>query len=503
MKRMMLLLFLLFSHSLFSLEHCRQHDFEISRIRSMAADDLYTAHIKGGKLFSISSHVVSAKDRAWYAVEYKASYTEFSAVFRDFLNRSQTAGIPFLQEGLMKNGEMFFDVYNQCIAKHDNLKAYYERGRILFDRGLYGASLADVQHVLERGCPEDFLKGLKQEDVLYVKGQAFLEMGLYNDAICTLSELIKHDPKNKNAYFSRSTAYFEEGQFDESLIDYLMSEKEKELSKIESKAPLEFREALLNALVEGGLDGAKDFVPSLCHSVYGMGTSLWAFTQHPISCTTHFCNSCYELTAAISDQIRNLDWRMMDKCCTELKQLYQNFDLLSEAEKGHLIGYTIGKYGTDILAGGATLKGISALQKIKEANRLCNLEAAVISNANKETIINGALQHKIERDAFFQNIKIHTDRQNKHIPGKHNYEEGKSIFSHQDPEGLLKRFAGKGRPVGGKQPGQSDYREIIDFGEEIGTWKSVDGKHSVITTKGSIRYSKDGAHIVPADPKQW
>lgn len=77
---------------------------------------------------------------------------------------------------------------------------------------------------------------------------------------------------------------------------------------------------------------------------------------------------------------------------------------------------------------------------------------------------------------------------------------GKSIFEHSDPQGLLNKFAGKGRPIDAS-PGSLYYKELVDFGENIGVWKDKYNTLSLPTTKGTIHYSKDGAHIIPAHPK--
>ena len=42
------------------------------------------------------------------------------------------------------------------------------------------------------------------------------------------------------------------------------------------------------------------------------------------------------------------------------------------------------------------------------------------------------------------------------------------------------------------------YKEVVDFKEHIGIWKNK--TESLPTTKGTIHYAKDGAHIVPAHP---
>ena len=90
------------------------------------------------------------------------------------------------------------------------------------------------------------------------------------------------------------------------------------------------------------------------------------------------------------------------------------------------------------------------------------------------------------------------------MPGSHNYQpEGtRSIFAHNDPERLIKEYAGTGQPKGKKVPGEAGYVERVDFGEMIGYY--INEKNPSVklpTTKGTIRYAKDGAHIVPSDPK--
>jgi filamentous hemagglutinin len=85
----------------------------------------------------------------------------------------------------------------------------------------------------------------------------------------------------------------------------------------------------------------------------------------------------------------------------------------------------------------------------------------------------------------------------------HNYEANKcrSILTHSDPEKLLSEHAGKGIPKNDILPGAAGYVERVDFGETIGYY--VDEKNPAVkipTTKGTIKYSKDGAHIVPSNP---
>lgn len=97
--------------------------------------------------------------------------------------------------------------------------------------------------------------------------------------------------------------------------------------------------------------------------------------------------------------------------------------------------------------------------------------------------------------------KVKSGAQEKHIPETPNYKQEvangkkKSIFygDNKKAQELLDKYAGKGEFL-------KNGREVIDFGQKIG--KSYDMKTDkyIETTRGTIHYSKDGAHIVPAKP---
>jgi hypothetical protein len=45
----------------------------------------------------------------------------------------------------------------------------------------------------------------------------------------------------------------------------------------------------------------------------------------------------------------------------------------------------------------------------------------LISTKNKKKITQETLKHQQARENIFKNVKLHQDKQNKHVPGKHNY----------------------------------------------------------------------------------
>ncbi len=109
-----------------------------------------------------------------------------------------------------------------------------------------------------------------------------------------------------------------------------------------------------------------------------------------------------------------------------------------------------------------------------------------------------------EKSAFFSTestlrkgivTKVNKEKQWKHIVGSPYYQEGKSVFygTVDDADKLIKEFGGKGVMIGKD-------RERVDFGVVIGEYISLRDEKPMPTTIGIIHYSKNGAHIVPANP---
>lgn len=485
---------------------CNDHKQEISMIRNEAAESIYKAHRNGGRLFR-SSFVFTAQDAAYDSVSFERTYTQFSAVFNEFMSYCQPAGIPALWQGEAKMAEGFLEMYNNCIKKHANLAARYQRGKIYFDKGLYENCLTDIQSIVESGKWESSEKDkIDENNFLLMRGIAQLESSNYEEAINILCDLIKKDPANQEAYFHRASAYFETGDFELSLRDCIISEKFKGVDKVKPKTSNEFNVALSQGLLEGGKTWAIELLPSLLESLHGLGTSLWSFVKAPIDSTTNFYNACYETGEVVVEYIKTLDKEQIEEMALEIQELYHRFDSLNDAEKGHAIGYCIGRYGVDIFAGCATLKSAQVVSRLKTANRMANLEALVASEKSREAIKAAAVTHSAKREAYIVNAKIHWDRQNKHIQGKHNFDPSRGHITLENNmlETLIKEHAGKGQKVNKSAPFSPGYKERIDFEMQIGTFalKGV-GDETIFmpTNRGILHYSKEGVHLVPSAPK--
>ncbi|MGB7964112.1 MAG: polymorphic toxin type 50 domain-containing protein [Propionicimonas sp.] len=90
---------------------------------------------------------------------------------------------------------------------------------------------------------------------------------------------------------------------------------------------------------------------------------------------------------------------------------------------------------------------------------------------------------------------IHFGKQAKHLPGQPNYDSSKSTItiSIQELQRLVELKSGTGIRRG-------TYREVVDFGTVIGLHRDGPKAPGSPTTRGTIHYSKTGAHVVPAEP---
>ena len=390
----------------------------------------------------------------------------------------------------------YLPLYDFCLKKHPHPKIFYERGMLKMHSGDVEDALHDIIQMMELAQNDN--SGIELTSEMYSQeGQAYCELGLYDKAVSSLTEAIKRDPNNKEAYFHRAAAYFETGNFDQALKDYLISKEGGKISKSYIETSTDFSVALLKSAGHGAGEAIVDFVPSLCHSAYGLSTILWTTAKHPIETTKNFAGACYEMGECLSDYCSTVDWDTLDEYSQEIKTLSENFYSLSETEKGELIGYAIGKYGVEIFAGGAIIKGVKTYRNLVSANRICTLEAMALSAADKKAIAEAALKHAAARQAYIKNVKYNYDAHNKHVCGHNDFLQTRSVWEHKDPEGLLRKYSGTGHSERGVL-GTPGYKETVDFKEHIGIWKK--DNIALPTTRGTIHYGEKGAHIVPSNP---
>lgn len=102
---------------------------------------------------------------------------------------------------------------------------------------------------------------------------------------------------------------------------------------------------------------------------------------------------------------------------------------------------------------------------------------------------------RVMRQVYGFTTEIHFGRQSKHLPGQPNFDPTKSTMtlSIQTIQILVEHHAGTGRWEGAN-------KETVDFGVVIGIFRGRNQPRGVATTRGTIHYSRAGAHVVPATP---
>ncbi len=398
---------------------------------------------------------------------------------------------------------LYRNIFVWCLEHHQPEGIIFKEAVENFIAADYDKAIEQIRFLISLSEKRAFNPELISKLYL-LKGQFQSEFCQYSDAIIALTIAIEKDPTQKETYFERAVAYFELGQFEKSLEDYLLSDFENisPKNKLQRGFFSSISSGVVMGILEGAANSATEFVPETLSSLRGIGNGLWAFSKDPIGASVAFVEAA---TQCIEYLVENSSVQIAQDLVPELKKLIQNYDDLADFEKGKLIGYIIGKYGADILMCQYSVKAVKAYRNLKKANQLMTLEALASPKNVEKTLQEASQKFWAQRTAILKqnNLKIHQGRQGKHLEDHINYQELKkrkknpSIFQHPDPQRLLQTYAGTGRKVSRELPGTTGYREIVDFEEFIGYAVNEITGEKTATTFGKIHYAKDGVHIVP------
>ncbi len=397
---------------------------------------------------------------------------------------------------------IYRDIFSWCLANHQEEGMVFNGALENFLLGEFDAAIEQIRFLIDRAEEEQV-----QEELLaklhLLKGQIQSEFGLYADAVIGLTLAIQKNPDLKEAYFERASCYFELGDFNRAIEDFLASEMRSR--PIESYSQLGL--GISAGIARGAGESTLEFIPSIVGAVRGLGNGLWALVQNPAQISQDFLDAAVQCIGFIKAHSTSA---ILQEMVPELKELVQNYDQLDDFEAGNLIGHVIGKFGMDIFLSKESVVLIKAARDLKAADRLMTLEALASPSKTRE-VISVAEKHRLFREDSLRkgSLKIHEGKQGKHIVGHPNYEDivkrkllpKPSIFEHPDPNRLLRDFAGTGIKMNGDIPFTSGYVEVVDFKEFVGYVVVPNTKEKIATTMGKIHYAKDGAHIVPYTPK--
>lgn len=386
-----------------------------------------------------------------------------------------------------------------CLKYHDRPIAHFERGVFCF---LEGDTPNALEHVYKAINLSGDLDALQNQAVL-LKGQMESELGLYTEAIESLTRVIQKDPTHKVAYFERASAYFEAGEFDLALTDYLVSELKS--SPAEESFDC-FSLGLFKGAVNGSSEATLEYIPNILSSVHGLGCALWAFAENPVRVSKDLAEAAYHCMEFFKENsFDEILKEISAEVVPEIEQLVQSWSDLTSQERGERTGFILGKYGIEIFAGGKLLKEVSSFRNLKKANSLMTFESATLNEQNRLAILAKSKTATTARKEAFNgaSLRIEIDKQGKHIVGHRNYNKDlkKSIFDHPNPQGLVNKYAGTGLKEAGLI-GEAGYQEIVNFEEFIGWNVVLESGEKIPTTWGKIHYSKQGVHIVPTTPRE-
>ena len=262
-------------------------------------------------------------------------------------------------------------------------------------------------------------------DYWLYEGVRYVDLFLHSEAISYLTAAIQKDPANLEAYQERLHAHFEMGNLDLAIADYnklrQLEAQKKELlfdhfgSVVKSdsdqidyivnsnpKRMIDYSGGFCVGISNGGGVAVVEFVPSTFSCCKGILHGLWSFACSPVDVSKDLINASYELVEFIKD---NTARECLEMVVPELKELCINWDTLSDYERGNKTGYIIGKYGVDILAPGAALKGIKKYRQLKRINSMFTVECCVASEANKAKIIEASTKHASIRSTLTESVK--------------------------------------------------------------------------------------------------
>jgi tetratricopeptide (TPR) repeat protein len=394
--------------------------------------------------FSLHGLMIALLSKSFFYSHYYRICKDIDQYSKQTFDEHKYAIIQQKLEGIIITiGEKYLKLYDSCLKKHPNRRISLESDFIKNELNSYNQDLfslgfkaleVDVADDLVVNAEEEcfyckeetfniegiegfseninpiFIKAKKNEkyfqmgwlesQVLLQQGSLFNHLLLYKDSIDVLSKAIKMDPTNVDAYIERAFAYFETNQLPLALKDYESFKKLvivdpfsigiKGLYSPENK--IEFTKGLLSGVIAGAKISTVEFVPSILSSCRGILNGLWAFVCSPVEVSNEMSATAYAIGEFVS---RNSANECLQCVVPELRELSLSWDTLKDHSKGEKIGFIIGKYGVDIFAPIAALKGVNKLRALRRANTTLTLESCIASQKKQAKILEESLKRAI------------------------------------------------------------------------------------------------------------
>lgn len=282
---------------------------------------------------------------------------------------------------------LYNEMHTYCAQNHGFAGAEYQAGVLYFDQGHADAAISSIGPLIEKILKDEsrylaeVIKLKDQKDahpgdttplkellseLHQIKGESHAELDQFNEAIISLTKAIEHDPKKKEVYLERASAYFETGDFTKSLEDFLHAE-------VKTNQLLSHQLEFASGLILGIHHGLEESMSGFIGSAKGLGHGLWALVCDPVDCSKELVDA---LRICILRVKNSTSKELFKVIAPELYELATHWDSLTDNNRGLLAGTVVGKYGVEIFATYGITKGIKAYRDLSRANKTLTLERA-------------------------------------------------------------------------------------------------------------------------------
>ncbi|NGX46044.1 MAG: hypothetical protein K940chlam2_01226 [Chlamydiae bacterium] len=275
--------------------------------------------------------------------------------------------------------ENYSKIFSTCAEEHNAPSAFYHMAIEYFNEGDHTRGIDCVQNVLDR-TDLNTLEAHLASNICFSQGWIQNEVALYDQALFSLKEALDHEAENKQAYFEKALVLFEQGRFEESVENYLLSEYSIQTLDLKKTSLVDLAFGFTEGILSGAEHSLTDFIPSMCSSLYGLSNGLWAFVCSPLEVSQNMVNAVQAL-AQFLDSHSTLE--VFQTLIPELKE-FAALEKDQSQERGKVIGTILGKYGTECLTLFGSAKALKIYRELKAANGALTLNTlAQVEKAEK------------------------------------------------------------------------------------------------------------------------
>ncbi|MCB1107108.1 MAG: hypothetical protein KDK76_03325, partial [Chlamydiia bacterium] len=305
--------------------------------------------------------------------------------------------------------ESYLGILDNCIANHNAPETYLDRAILHFLEGNQISCLEDIKKLFEI-TPDKMLSEDLASRLELTQGKIECEVGLFNEALQTLSHYIEKHPHNKEAFLERAITLFQKEDFHSALEDFATLGLKENLISPTLTEEVEFSAGVIKGITLESTQVLANFIPSSLALINALSHGLWALATSPNEVTREMYYACQNALAFVKQhQVEGVFQTLFP----EFKELVEKGDKLSHMEQGELLGKVVGRFGTEFLLLKGTAQGVKIYRDLKRANSFLTLERMSSSVEAKQILINNHKQWSKKIAPIIEELKTskHIDKE--------------------------------------------------------------------------------------------